>query len=365
MPFCFSAARIQSRHASFFFICALSLCFMFPARADLVADVAPSGNFDLTHWSLTIPVNSSGGTSGTPATITPATLSSGYSSAWFYTASDGSMTFWAPVNGISTSGSEYPRSELHEMLNPTQTSVNWTSSSYAKLDAKLKVLKVPSATGKVTIGQIHGYDSGPCTILVFAYNASTATASLYAKVYPSPTSTSPTQDTLATGLTLSKSFTYLISVTPGKLSMSVNGATATQVSINSAWDGVGLYFKAGAFTQATGTSSTDGGEVTFYRLAASHPNNSLSVAGSSTLPAAVIGRPYSATLSASGGSSGQSPWGMVSGQLPPGLKIDTGTGIISGTPTSTTTGSHSFSVLVTDSLSDTASRNDLITISAP
>src|SRR5664280_1045336 len=87
----------------------------------------PSGNFDLSHWKLTLPVDGSGTTNGTATEIHTPQLVAGYTNAfYFYTGPDGAMVFWCQVTGATTSGSDYPRSELRELLNPDDNSVNWT-----------------------------------------------------------------------------------------------------------------------------------------------------------------------------------------------------------------------------------------------
>ena len=62
---------------------------------------------------------------------------------------------------------------------------------------------------------------------------------------------------------------------------------------------------------------------------------------------------YSTTLSAQGGTRPFS-WSLVSGNLPRGLSLDSDSGRISGTPSRS--GTSSFTVKVTDSLSDTSSK---------
>jgi hypothetical protein len=49
------------------------------------------------------------------------------------------------------------------------------------------------------------------------------------------------------------------------------------------------------------------------------------------LPAATVGKPYSATLTASGGT-GPATWSIIQGRLPSGLTLHAATGTITGTP---------------------------------
>ena len=69
-----------------------------------------------------------------------------------------------------------------------------------------------------------------------------------------------------------------------------------------------------------------------------------------SLPAAVTGATYSATLAASGGTTPYT-WSIASGALPAGLSLASSTGVISGTPT--TAGTSGFSVQATDSTNPT------------
>ncbi len=68
---------------------------------------------------------------------------------------------------------------------------------------------------------------------------------------------------------------------------------------------------------------------------------------SGTLPAWTVNRPYSANLTASGGTPPYKNWGVASGALPGGLQVDSTTGAVTGTPTSV--GTASFTIGVTDS----------------
>ncbi|MEK7216030.1 MAG: putative Ig domain-containing protein, partial [Chloroflexota bacterium] len=66
------------------------------------------------------------------------------------------------------------------------------------------------------------------------------------------------------------------------------------------------------------------------------------------LPEAIMTLPYSATLSVFGGAL-PLRWSIAAGSLPPGLSLDTGTGVIAGSPTRA--GVFNFTVQATDSAS--------------
>jgi hypothetical protein len=89
-------------------------------------------------------------------------------------------------------------------------------------------------------------------------------------------------------------------------------------------------------------------------------NVALSITTSS-LPNGFVGTSYSQTLVATGGTGSGKVWTLVSGTLPAGVGLSTG-GVISGTPS--TAASYSFTVRVTDSGANTATRSFSVTISA-
>ena len=81
-----------------------------------------------------------------------------------------------------------------------------------------------------------------------------------------------------------------------------------------------------------------------------------------SLPSATVGTAYSASLSATGGTSPYS-WNLSSGNLPAGLSLSS-SGTITGTPTTTST--SSFTLQVSDSAGHNASASYTITVnSAP
>ena len=67
-----------------------------------------------------------------------------------------------------------------------------------------------------------------------------------------------------------------------------------------------------------------------------------------SLPGAVVGEAYSATLGAADGASPYR-WSVVAGTLPLGLSLDASTGTLSGNPQFPVPVSYTFSITVADS----------------
>lgn len=242
--------------------------------------IMPAALLDLSHWSLTLPVDSSGGTSGEAQIISTDQLLAGYSAQWFYGATDAAnegVAFWSPINGALTAHSSSSRSELREMLNPPDFASNWTWDTTSTLTAKLAVNQVPSADGKVIVGEILGYNGVDPTIgelaqLIFQYHGNSDRATLYALVLASPQASGSTATPMqiTDSLRLNQVFSYTIHTESRVVSFS-DGTHTVSAPIDPSWQNVGLFFRAGAHPRAAGPSSTDGARDLFYQLRASHP----------------------------------------------------------------------------------------------
>jgi hypothetical protein len=238
-------------------------------------NVQPSSILDLSHWKLTLPVDAGNGTAGAPAEISAQQLAQGYRSGYFCVGPGGGLRFWAPVDGATTDNSDYPRSELRQMLDPDDDNVNWTPADQtAALSATLAVNVVPASTRKVVIGQVHGFQTNAYIKLRYLYDPSTHLGSVAALVNQSPTASHTTDYGSVGGIALGQSFSYSMTVRDREVTIHVDGHALATFHVQYPWLHVPMYFKAGSYDQASGASSEDGGRVTFYQLGAgAHAND--------------------------------------------------------------------------------------------
>jgi len=100
------------------------------------------------------------------------------------------------------------------------------------------------------------------------------------------------------------------------------------------------------------TDSTSPTAQTATKQLSIRVNTVLSVT-TTTLPNGIVNNSYSTTLQSNGGAT-PITWSITGGSLPPGLTLVQSTGVISGTPNTTTGSPFSFTVQAADSTSPTA-----------
>jgi hypothetical protein len=119
-------------------------------------------------------------------------------------------------------------------------------------------------------------------------------------------------------------------------------------------------FQAGTtITLLPGFTATGGGAATTF-VTVIQTGNAPTVTTTS-LAAGSVGVTYAQGLEATGGTAPYVSW-AVSGSLPPGLTLNASTGVISGTPTSSSGSPFSFGVTVKDSAGLTSSSQNLLIV---
>lgn len=222
---------------------------------------------DLNTWNLTIPV-------GEPATtISTPLLASGYRDDYFKNI-DGTLFFWAPVDGTTTKNAKYPRSELRETYADGKLR-NWKYQDANNfLRATLKVTQVPS-TGKIVIGQIHNVEgTDPPIKLQYHYKPELKSGNISA-IYRLKPGASTVSATVMTGVPLGQEFSYTIALTKaGTLAVYAKMPHTDTVrwvaKLDSSWAAQTMYFKAGSYVQDNVGDNTEAGSVRFSSLRVEH-----------------------------------------------------------------------------------------------
>lgn len=223
--------------------------------AVLAAD-QPAQILDLSHWKLTLPVNSD--RAGNPDEIEPRELAAFTDAQHFFVdeASRG-VVFRAPCGGVTTRGSSYPRCELRE-LNDQGRDAAWTTDDTVThmLSMIAAISKTPPVKKHVVCAQIH---SAKADVLMVRLEGK----KLFIERKPEP------DVMLDAAYELGKRFELQITAGRGRIqvwhdkSLKLDWPTSRE----------GCYFKAGCYTQSNpqrGDAADSYGEVVIYRLQLSH-----------------------------------------------------------------------------------------------
>lgn len=257
------------------FLAAVLVLAFFSVGSDAEAATYPAQVLDLTDWKETLPT----GASEKPTEIVQASLSAFAAPPYFQVnaAGDG-VQFRAPVNGVTTSGSGYPRSELREMTDNGTKNASWsTTSGTHALFIDQAITAVPQTKKHVVAGQIHDSEDD---IIVIRLEYPKLFVDINGKTGP----------TLDPNYTLGKRFTVGFVATEGKIKVYYNGSSTPVYTLSKS--GSGNYFKAGAYTQSncskeTVCSDSNYGEVIIYGLAVRHEsaNDAPILLASASVPA--------------------------------------------------------------------------------
>ena len=269
-------------------LAAVLLCPVSFTASALQGSLPPSGNFDLSHWKLTLPSTQE---------VMPVELESGYQYAdVFYTDSrNGGMVFRCPNVASHTTNSEYSRTEFREMLAPDQGTKsdanNWTSATGGLLRAVLRIDQVSTTGdtkkyGRVVIGQIHATDDPMEVVrLHFTKKPTDATGRIYAAFESTTGTTTYSPDLVSNangaGIRLGEKFIYEISLKGRGLHIVIRRRDAANTkwvvassysrTIDAGYLGKNLNFKAGVYNQNNTGDLADYTQATFFALTHTHP----------------------------------------------------------------------------------------------
>lgn len=204
----------------------------------------------------------------------------GFTSPYFHLGSNGGMTFVAPVNGATTSGTDYARSELREMAGGKLAA--WTVGQGGSMQVEMAVETVPQkstgADGRIVIGQIHG-KSAELARLYYENGKVYFVDDHGGKNNHSATFNLHDASGHTTHIGLGERFDYDITVKDAVLTVEAFvGGTKYSASepVKSVWDSDKLYFKAGVYDgvgapgSGAGTIGTGVGSTEVYNISVSH-----------------------------------------------------------------------------------------------
>lgn len=225
---------------------------------------SPADLLDLSCWKLTLPI----GSKNTPTEVKQPALATFSNTDYFCAPIEGGVRFRAPVNGVTTSGSGFPRSELREMKPGGKDVASWSSTSgYHRLEWSEAIPHLPNPRSDGDAGvvgaQIHDAKND---ITVFRAEAG--------KLWL--TDGNNTHYKLLDGNYQGARFDGRWDISGGQLKTYFNGKLVDTRSIK----GSGWYFKAGAYVQANAKNSKPGdasnyGETVVYALKVTHSDKPL------------------------------------------------------------------------------------------
>lgn len=229
-----------------------------------------------------------------------------------------------------------------------------TSGSYFRVDGPRLWIEFIVQGGVYDSSGVH--DHGVWRDKLYDYGQAYGSTTVSTTITVPVIGTQPSSKSITAGTSVS--FSVAATGTPSaftyqwyKDSTAISGATASTYTIASPTTShAGSYYVIVANTAGRTTSSS-------ATLSVTNPPT----ISTTSLSSGTVGTAYSQTLSASGGTSPYT-WSVSSGTLPTGLSLSSA-GVLSGTPTAA--GTFSFTAMVTDSASATATQSLSVSMVEP
>lgn len=225
----------------------------------------PAQVLNLTNWKLTLPIAKPNASTAMEV-LQPQLASYSISPYFMVNTAGNAVIFQANVGGATTSGSNYPRSELREMTNGGTQPASWsTTLGTHTLVAKEAVNHLPIVKPQVVTAQVHGASSDIIEIIADGLRKNAdGTFGICVRYNGSE------QDAcLDNNYIMGTVYNIQIVASGGHITIWYNGVQKFDFTNNSSGD----YFKAGSYTQSN-TSKGDApdayGEVDIYDLQVTH-----------------------------------------------------------------------------------------------
>lgn len=221
----------------------------------------PAQVLNLINWKLTVPVKNPDKPTGDALQIAGHKLANYQLDPWFIVQPGcNGVRFRAAVNGVTTKGSKYPRSELRERTDGGSANASWSSDlGTHTMIIREAITHVPAQKPDVVAGQIH--DAGR-DLSVFRLEGH--------KLYITNGNVSHYK-LVTDNYVLGTVFEARYVVSGDTIKAYYNGVLQATLATHFS----GAYFKAGVYTQANCSnaspcSSDNYGEVDIHALTVSH-----------------------------------------------------------------------------------------------
>lgn len=192
---------------------------------------------DLSDWKLTLPT----GKPRKPVEIQGMALAR-YSDSHFFTNEEG-LHFIGPCDGVTTSGSKYPRCELRELDEKGKLASWSTTKGVHECGWLVCVTHLPISKPEVVVGQIHDSEDDVFTIL---HSANVVKVMHDSKCY----------GTLIKNYRQGDEYEIKVHVENGHINIFLNGKLACAFPKKAK----GCYFKIGCYTQSNPSKGAKPGE---------------------------------------------------------------------------------------------------------
>jgi hypothetical protein len=222
-----------------------------PTNTGPVSGDLPSELIDTKDWYLTLPT----GKQGSPDLVEGSALAKYHSEFFQLNPAKDGVVFTAGTNGVTTSGSHYPRSELREMVGSDKASWDGRKGKHT-MEIVEAITETPKAKPDVIAGQIHGTSDDLMQIHLSGQNLRVKYADGKKFVDLDP------------NYKLGTMFNVKIESAGGRVKVWYNGQQKADLPISSATS----YFKAGVYVNSNPSKGDKSGEgqVVIKSLAVRH-----------------------------------------------------------------------------------------------